>query len=310
MKCFTRVRIALGLSLSAMLAAPHTALAWGLVGHRYANRLAVADLPPDLQPLYAANRDWIVQHSSDPDNWRNTDRAEGPNHFIDMDTFGPDVAEHYPQDYWLACGLYGKAEVDKNGLVPWRIGQYYGKLVRAFKSKDVRAIIEMSTWLGHYVADVHVPFHAVANYDGQLTGQKGIHARFESIMVEKQITFEDLKTHSAHHVASPVKSAFEWARDSLHATKSVLDADKEAAAQDSAYGDSYYTLFGSKTRFIAVQRLEASGQDLASLWVSAWQEAGKPDLPQTADVHAGEALDAPTHDPDRAPRPVQNSATP
>lgn len=310
MKRFTRIRIAVGLTLLAALAAPHAALAWGVVGHRYANRLAVADLPAELQPLYAANRDWIVQHSVDPDNWRNGDRSEAPNHFIDMDTWGADVAEHFPQDYWLACGLYGKAEVDKNGLVPWRIEQYYGKLVRAFKAKDARAIIETSTWLGHYAADVHVPFHAVANYDGQLTGQKGIHARFESVMVEKQITFEDLKTRPTHRIVSPVKAAFEWAHDSLRVTKNILEADKEAAAQDSAYGDSYYTLFGSKTRSIAVQRLEASGQDLASLWVSAWQEAGKPDLPQPADVHVGEALDAPTHDPDKAPRQNQNSTNP
>ena len=287
-----------GLLLLTTLAASHAALAWGVTGHRYANRLAIADLSAELQPLYAANRDWIVQHSSDPDNWRNGNRAEAPNHFIDMDTWGPQVAEHYPEDYWLACGLYGKAEVDKNGLVPWRIGQYYGKLVRAFKAKDARAIVETSTWLGHYVADVHVPFHAVANYDGQLTGQKGIHARFESVMVEKQIKFEDLKTRSSRQIANPVKSAFEWAHDSLHLSKSVLEADKDAVAQDAAYGDNYYVMFGGKTRTIAVQRLEASGQDMASLWFSAWVEAGKPALPPPTDVHAGEALDAPTHDPD------------
>ena len=302
MKRSIRTHLAAGLSLLAALTASQTALAWGVTGHRYANRLAVADLPDEMQPLYAANRDWIVQHSVDPDNWRNGDRTEGPNHFIDMDTFGAEVAEHYPEDYWLACGLYGKAEVDKNGTVPWRIGLYYGKLVRAFKAKDARAIIETSAWLGHYVADSHVPFHAVINYDGQLTGQKGIHARFESVMVEKQIKFEDLKPHAARKIANPVKSAFEWAHESLHVTKGILEADKEAVALDAAYGDSYYTQFGSKTRSVAVQRLESSGQDLASLWYSAWLEAGKPDLPPSADVHAGEALDAPTHDPDKAPR--------
>lgn len=252
-----------------------------------------------MQPLYQANSAWIIQHSSDPDNWRGTDRSEAPNHFIDMDTFGEDVADHFPQDYWLACGLYGKAEVDKNGVVPWRIGQYYGKLVRAFKAKNAHDIVEISAFLGHYAGDVHVPFHAAANYDGQLTGQKGVHARFESVMVEKQIKFEDLMTRHAERIANPVKTAFEWAHTSLELTHPVLEADKAAAAKDADYGDAYYTAFGSKARSIAVRRLVEGGQDLSSLWYSAWIEAGKPALPDAADVHTGEPLDKPTHDPDK-----------
>ena len=286
------------LSLLALTLVPSAVGAWGVTGHRYINRLAIADLPVEMQPLYEANREWIILHSVDPDNWRNGDRSEAPNHFIDMDTFGADVAAHFPQDYWTACGLYGKAEVDKNGVVPWRIGQYYGKLVRAFKAKNARDIVESSAWLGHYAADVHVPFHAAANYDGQLTGQKGIHSRFESVMVERQIKFEDLKTRRAERISNPVKTAFEWAHTSYELTQPILDADKTAAAKDAAFGDAYYTELGVKARPIALRRLEEGGQDLASLWYSAWIEAGKPSLP-AADVHTGEPLDKPTHDPDK-----------
>ena len=48
-----------------------------------------------------------------------------------------------------------------------------------------------------------------------------------------------------------------------------------------------------------LRRLEEGGQDLASLWYSAWIEAGKPSLPTAADVHINETLDKPTHDPDK-----------
>jgi hypothetical protein len=300
-----RVGPATVLSLLTILLAPRAARAWGVTGHRYINRLAVAALPSELQPFYLVNREWITQHSVDPDDWRNLDRTEGPNHFIDMDTWGMDVANNYPQDYWTACGLYGKTEVDKNGIVPWRIGQYYGKLVRAFKARNARDIVETSAWLGHYAADIHVPFHAVANYDGQLTGQKGIHARFESVMVEKQIKFEDLKTRPARRITQPVPTAFEWARESMKLSQPVLAADKEAVTKDAAYGDIYYMDFGAKARPIAIRHLEEGAQDLASLWYSAWLEAGKPALPNANDVHAGEALDTPTHDPDK-PKPAAN----
>jgi hypothetical protein len=283
--------------LTALSFSLESAYAWGRVGHRYIHYLAIEALPEDLKAIYAANREWIIQHSIDPDEWRRGNPAEGPNHFIDLDFKGLDAARTFPEDYWVACGLYGKAEIDKNGVVPWRIGQYYAKLVRAFREQNPRAIVEISTFLGHYVADIHVPFHACLNYDGQLTGQKGIHARFESVLLERQIALTDLKVRSGRIIKTPVKSAFQWARESLKLSFEVLEADKQAAAQDAQYGEVYYTAFGKRARPIAIRRLEEAGRALASLWRSAWEEAGRPAL-ATVEVHAGEPLDAPTRDPD------------
>jgi hypothetical protein len=283
--------------LPALLAAASQAFAWGVTGHHYINRLAIACLPAKLRPLYLANQEWIVQHSIDPDNWREQHREEGPHHFIDLDTWGAEAAAHFPEKYEAACALYGKAAIDKNGVVPWRIGQYYDKLVQAFKARDARAIVETSAWLGHYAADIHVPFHAAANYDGQLTGQRGIHARFESTLVDRQIRFTDLNASPASLISDPVGAAFGWARHSLKLSADVLHADQSAAHADSAYGDAYYAAFAPQARPIAVQQLQAGAHDLASLWYSAWTAAGKPSLP-AIDTHAGEPLDQPTHDPD------------
>ncbi len=293
-------------SLTA-LSAP--SFGWGVVGHRFANGLAVDSLPAALRAFYAPNRAWIVAHSSDPDLWRNRDRSEAPHHFIDLDFWGRDAAKTFPADYWTACGLYGKAAVDKNGTVPWRIAFFEAKLTKAFRDKDARAIIELSAFLGHYAADIHVPFHAAANYDGQLSGQKGIHARFESVMVERQIKESDFKPQTPVHLSDPLKSAFEWARRSLNRSFEVLKADKAASTIDPQYGDAYYTALGRTCRPLAVAALTESGRDLASLWVSAWEAAGKPALPSASDVHAGESLDKLTFDPDSlSPAPPKTSA--
>lgn len=283
----------------ALLSASPRASAWGAVGHHDINRLAILCLPAELRPLYTANQDWIVQHSIDPDLWREQDHSEGPHHFIDLDTWGESAVVSFPEQYPVACGLYGKAAVDKNGVVPWRIGEYYGKLVRAFKAGDGRTIVEISAWLGHYAADIHVPFHAAANYDGQLTGQKGIHARFESILLERQIRFEDLKPLPAVPLKDPVIAAFDWARTSLRLSREVLRADKMAVGRDSSYGDTYYKAFGVQARPIALRRLQEGARDLASLWLSAWITAGRPAPLSPTNVHAAESLDRPTHDPDK-----------
>ena len=41
---------------------------------------------------------------------------------------------------------------------------------------DVDYILKNSADLGHSFSDAHVPLHNSVNYNGQLTGQKGIHA--------------------------------------------------------------------------------------------------------------------------------------
>ena len=292
-RAFSRPLLALSLFT---LATP--SFGWGAVGHRYANGLAVDSLPEPLKKFYLPNRAWIVAHSSDPDAWRNGDRTEAPNHFIDLDKWGMDAVKNFPTDYWTACGRFGKKEVDSNGTVPWRIAYFEAKLTKAFREKDTKSIIELSTFLGHYVADVHVPFHAALNYDGQLTGQKGIHARFESVMVERQIKATDLKVQTVHRIEFPATTAVKWAKVSLQRSLTVLDSDKAAVARDSSYGDAYYTTLGEKCRPLAITALQESGAELASLWVKAWEDAGKPNLP-VVNTHAGEPLDKPTHDPDK-----------
>lgn len=80
-----------------------------------------------------------------------------------------DAVEKYSEDTLLAYGI-----------VTWHIQTVYNRLVKAFENHDVDCILKNSADLGHYVSDAHVPLHTTENYNGQLTGQKGIHAFWES----------------------------------------------------------------------------------------------------------------------------------
>ena len=87
-----------------------------------------------------------------------------------------------------AIKRYGADFVAKNGQLPWRATEIYQKLVEAFRQQAPYSrdnIKFFSSVLTHYVSDGHVPFHAVLNYDGQLTGQWGIHSRFETELFER-----------------------------------------------------------------------------------------------------------------------------
>ena len=92
--------------------------------------------------------------------------------------------------------------------------EIYAKLVEAFTQKTPypRENIQFfSSVLSHYCADAHVPFHAALNYDGQLTGQWGIHSRFESELFERYQSGSRLSPRPAVPVANARELMFDIA---------------------------------------------------------------------------------------------------
>ncbi len=133
-----------------------------------------------------------------------------------------------------------------------------------------------------------MPLHAVVNYDGQLTGQSGFHNRWESEMVdrfERQLE-SDVRPAPARRVADPVALTFEVLLDSFSAAESAFAADRESAGPqdladtpfDDRYDDLYYSKLSARQGRSLRARLAASATDIASLWLSAWGEAGGPAL--------------------------------
>ena len=72
----------------------------------------------------------------------------------------------------------------KNGTVPWTVEDWYLRCVDDMRKGDTTRVLVDAVVLAHYGADAHVLFHAVENYDGQLTNQKGVHARFETMLMD------------------------------------------------------------------------------------------------------------------------------
>ena len=270
----------------AVLALPHPAGAWGFEVHKYIMERAIGLLPVEIRPYFEKYKTTIVEHAVDPDLWRTAGwLEEPPRHFVDMDAYGPFPFAQLPHVYDEAVARYGKDFVQKNGTLPWRTEEIYKKLVEAFTQKAGYArdnIKFFSSVIAHYTADAHVPFHAALNYDGQLTGQWGIHSRFESELFERYRT----RLQIAPKPIAPVTNSREFIFESLGASfplaQPVLDADRLAVAGRDVYDDGYFTLFFSKTQPILEKRLSDAITGVASMIAAAWVEAGRPALPLDA----------------------------
>src|SRR5262245_16248120 len=153
-----RTILATGLGLLALAPSAH---AWGFTAHRMVNRKAIATLPRPLRGLFERNAAYVVEHSIDPDLWRTAGLlGEGPNHFLDMDAFGSYPFDAIPRVEADHLRLHGPQAAEK-GRLPWRVAEVYADLVAALRAKDPARVLERAATLGHYVADAHVPLHAV-----------------------------------------------------------------------------------------------------------------------------------------------------
>lgn len=280
------MRRKLALALLAALAFATPVFAWGHTGHGIVNHLAVELLPEGpLKSLFKHHQAYIKAHSVDPDVYKSKHRAEeGPKHYLNLDANGT-KAEDYPRQWKAVVDKFGLHTATKQGRLPWATQESFDELVAAFKAKDGTKIIEKATWLGHYVGDAHVPFHACTNHDGADTGQKGIHSIWESAMLDHN---EDLMAKEAAKLASNMAPAeiqgevFDWTFDRLvagdHLAHEVLTKDKGNRAE----GREKALLKG--TGEIAQKRLAESASGLASLWLTAYAKAGKPELPAAESI--------------------------
>ena len=94
------------------------------------------------------------------------------------------IPKYFTGDEWDGCGHTLVDTMAHHGLLPLRIINRYQALVGAFQSKDYDLILKLAADLGHYIGDAHVPLHTTKNYNGQLTGQLGIHALWETSIPE------------------------------------------------------------------------------------------------------------------------------
>lgn len=274
--------------------------AWGFFAHRRINRLAVFTLPPQMMRLYKPHIEFITEHATDPDKLRYVLKEEGSHHFIDIDHYGVYPWDNVSRKWSDALLQFSRDTLMHYGIVPWYALQVYYRLENAFRDKNRAAILKWSAYLGHYVADACVPLHANSNYNGQLTGQEGIHALWESNIPEQlaDTTF-NYWTGKAEFVDHPGNYIWEMVLESASAADSVLQIERRllqgfSSSEIYAYvnrnsritrtfSPAFVTAYNHQMNGMVARRMSRAIHAVASLWYTAWVNAGQPDLYELRD---------------------------
>jgi hypothetical protein len=276
---------------------------WGFFAHQKVNRLAVFTLPAEMSGFYKKNIQYLSEAAVNPDRRRYAVADEAPRHYIDLDEYGDSAAYKLPRYWNEAAQKFGEDSLMKHGIVPWHIHRVYHQLKDAFLLKDPTMILRLSADIGHYIGDAHVPLHTTKNYDGQLSGQIGIHGFWESRLPELFFSEYDFYVGKAAHIENVQLAAWGAIARANLALDSVLHFEKQLAAE---FGDRKFGFESKGKQTLKVFSLEyskayhqllsgmverqfrASVKMTGDVWYTAWVDAGQPNLKELIDYQPTE----------------------
>lgn len=267
---------------------------WGFFAHQKINRLAVFTLPPEMIVFYKQNIQYVTENAVKPDMRRYAIKAEAARHYIDVDVYGDSAVYKMPR-YWNdAVEKYTEDTLQAYGIVPYHINKMSYWLIKAFQDKNADQILRLSSDMGHYIADANVPLHTTENYNGQLSGQYGIHGFWESRLPELFADNYDLLTGQAEYVENLQLYAWDAVVKAHEALDSVLMFEKlltEKYPESKKYGYEergrttirthtydFSSDYHRKLSGMVERRMRSSIKMVGDFWFSCWVKAGQPDL--------------------------------
>jgi hypothetical protein len=252
---------------------------WGENAERIILDKAVDTLPDEMLPFFQANRSFLMQHVTDPLESEARTPAEQPKGFIDLDHYGPFPFTTLPRTYTAAVAKYGRRQLESRGVLPWQIGLYSKKLTDAFRAHNWDDARTSAALLAHYVAAAHDPFKSTLNNDGTLTGQPGVNERFGNGLLDRYQRFFFLKPNEAAFIRDPTDHAFEMSLSAHSWLENILLADRRSREGLTGYTGEYYDRFYAQAGAVLIRQLSDASTDLGSYWMTAWINAGRPQLP-------------------------------
>ncbi|MEX2594777.1 MAG: zinc dependent phospholipase C family protein [Anditalea sp.] len=268
--------------------------AWGFFAHRRINRLAVFSLPLEMIGFFKENILYITENAVNPDRRRYAVDGEAEKHYIDADVFGDSAIYQLPRYWEQAVAKYGEDSLRSFGIGPWNVYSVKMQLTEAFGRKDPKSILRLAADLGHYIGDINVPLHTTENYNGQLTGQYGIHGFWESRIPELLSDDYDFFVGKAVYLENPQLSAWEAVIQAHLALDSVFRFEKELTKRfredkkysfeergnitTKTYSREFTKAYSDLLNGQVERQMRKSIKMTADFWFTAWVDGGQPNL--------------------------------
>jgi len=271
------MKIKSNLMLASIIICSTLFLGWGNVGHRIINSKTILSVNASM-PFWLNWSDSLAAHGSDADYRKSSDPNEAPKHYIDIDNYLEFVSNgNITQSFDSLVMQHGITFVMDQGILPWAILATFDSLQTAFQNNQFNKAMLVAADLGHYVGDMHMPLHITRNYNGQYTGQTGVHSRFESNMINTyngQIVYTG---DSLIYINDISDFVFNTLYNNYIYVDSVLKADSVAKAfAGNTTSSAYYSKMWELSKEFTIRLFKEASHKLTCLIYTAWINAGSP----------------------------------
>lgn len=256
--------------------------------------MAVFALPPEMIGFFKKHLDYITEHAIDPDKRSRGVPGEDVKHYIDIERYGDKPFENLPKLWKAAVEKYTEDTLQKYGINPWWVSKMVFSLTQAFKDEDFDKILYYAANLGHYIADACTPLHTTMYYDGKIYEQKGIHAFWETRIPELYCDKYNYLVGRAHFIEKPYEYAWQLTEESHSEVDSIFDIetylrlnfpadaqyvyDEKGTVIKKQFSEKYCEDFNKRSHNMVERKMRRAVLAVASLWYTAWVNAGQPDL--------------------------------
>ncbi len=272
---FRRMCLAALPLLAALALILPSSFGWGESAERLITNKAVDTLPEEMAPFFEANRQFLVQHVTEPEGMKPDDHTG----FIELDHYGQFPFSALPHSYTEASLKYTKHVLVEYGVLPWQIGIESQKLTENFKAHEWGEAKLSAAALAYFVAAADDPFNTTLNSDGHLSDQPGVNQRYDTGLIDRYQLFFFVKPNQAAYIPEPTERAFDMCLEAHSWLEITLLADRRAHEGLTDYGDDYYDRFYAQAGAVLIRQLSDSATDVGSYWMTAWINAGRPQLP-------------------------------
>jgi hypothetical protein len=257
------------------------AFAWEKRGHEIIASVAARILEEKRnKPFLRHNEFDLGYYANVPDIiWRSdpppASHMEPPQHYIDWNKtlegiFG--APKNLPVDFYDYKSKMGDKFNLKLGVAPFRIHDFVKrchKMAQNLSSQETQGkLLECLGELSHYTGDLSMPLHVSENYNGEMTGQKGVHGFFEGVLVDAldpQLKVDIEKTALESFEKSEMRkmtsdAVTRWMiSDSLSHVDELLKIDKETDRKNISQAKDRF-------RALITQRLVQGAIYTAIVW--------------------------------------------
>lgn len=269
-------------SVFLILFSSHLVYGWGSKGHQIVAYVG-ANITTDGAPFWQSNLEPIRQLTTVPDRlWKvpATKPQEENTHWFQVDAYyAPQDYNQiirFPSSYSDAVTKYGQNTISINGVAPWRIRQLYQLAFMSFTQKNMKQALEYVGVMTHYIGDLAQPLHVSENYDGQQTGNKGIHSYFETTIIKDEMKIRaDVQTRAENLLKDP-NFLSQFNGNLMDAV--LLEIERSVAARDQILQND--TKYGRTKNGAAIQlelakdRMADGAATAAMILNQLWRDTG------------------------------------